>query len=149
MENANDWWGKIIYEDGVIIDKSFGDIDLRFSCRENNWCYYLNYLRDYANDGKWTNIGNETKIESLDLESMLPDRPIVFYPDVPLLLPPNSKVKIYVKVPLWCRIMWQNGVKGKLISEFPLHFFSKSWFGSKSTGFLSYTVRHSVFFSLP
>lgn len=67
----------------------------------------------------------------LELEPVLPDRPVIVRPDSLLQVPPGERVHFFAGLPFWIRI----GEKGKLIlRELPTRILSNSWFGDTTQG---------------
>ena len=82
---------------------------------------------------RWTLKSSAAEIQLLPV---LPDKPVVVKPEHPFYLTRDVKTRIYVRVPVWVRVML-----GKTeIVEIPTQVLSKTWFGSFVDGELCYWI---------
>lgn len=71
---------------------------------------------------------------------LLPDRSIVSRPSTPVSIPPGETVRFYLSYPLW--ISLAVGDPPRLLTEFPSHQLSDTWFGPNTRlGSLCYATR--------
>jgi hypothetical protein len=61
------------------------------------------------------------------LAPILPERPLVFRPRVPLYLPENQELTVYVEIPLWVAFCSVDPLRE--VASFPLQVLSDTWFG--------------------
>lgn len=78
--------------------------------------------------------------ESIRLEPLLADRPIVIRPRQPIYLPGNEEVTLYLSTPVYLRLL--AGDPPVLLKEIPSLVLSDTWFGpSTQEGELCYAGR--------
>lgn len=71
------------------------------------------------------------------LEPCFPDRAVVVRPDMPFHLPKGGHAKIYVRVPLWVKVIFL-GQQESLLTTIPTSVLSNTWFGNFEDGDLCY-----------
>lgn len=85
--------------------------------------------------------------DRVHLAPVLPPRTLVAEPEVPFRLLPDTRARVFVRVPLWVRIR-ANGAEGPILTELPSVVLSDTWWGDLSEGELCYwlgtTARRSV-----
>ena len=86
---------------------------------------------------RWVAAENEYEIH---LEAVLPDRPLVARPEVPLMMLPGQNAMFFIGVPLWIRIKTRRD-KDSTLCELPSIVLSNSWFGTAVEGELCYGMR--------
>ncbi len=73
---------------------------------------------------------------------VMPDKPVVVRPDVPLTIPRGNEVTFFVSIPVWLR--FSIGRLGELaIHDEPTVVLSKTWAGEPTAGELCYALRTS------
>ena len=88
------------------------------------------HVRRYVSDGQ----------QRLRLQPMLPDRPLVVRPVVPIFVPPARSTTLYVSSPLWLRLFL--GDESVPMFDEPVDRPSDTWFRSSPTrGTLCYASR--------
>ncbi|MCK8517015.1 hypothetical protein M0534_11865 [Methylonatrum kenyense] len=71
---------------------------------------------------------------------LLPDRSIVSRPSTPVSIPPGETVRFYLSYPVW--ISLAVGEQARLLTEFPSHQLSDTWFGPNTRlGSVCYATR--------
>ncbi len=99
-------------------DLGLTDIEINVPCGQEIPAGVENLLRfGFSAPGNW-----------LKIQPMLADRPVISRPGKPLFLPPGEAITLYVSSPLWLRV--QAGERRSVLSEFPVHQPSDTWFGS-------------------
>ncbi|WP_372798410.1 DUF432 domain-containing protein [Pontiella sp.] len=93
-------------------------------------------------DRDWTRWFLDEKITELRMQPMLPDRPIIVRPEMPVCLMPKQAVQFFIGIPLWLGISFD--AKNGRVIEIPTQRLSNSWFGTFSEGELCYAVKTKV-----
>ncbi len=89
-----------------------------------------------AEDAAWQRWTLKSSFEEIAFQPVLPDKPVVVKPEHPFYLTSDVKTRIYVRVPVWVRVLL-----GKTeIVEIPTEVLSKTWFGSFVDGELCYWI---------
>jgi hypothetical protein len=78
--------------------------------------------------------------ESVRLVPVMPDRPVVVHPEMPVKIPSDQEALFFVSIPVWVRVT--AGQAGKLkLCEQPSVVLSNTWFGDTVSGELCYSLR--------
>ena len=96
---------------------------------------------DLPADLDWTRFVVGTKIDSLQLLPITPDRPVVVRPVLPLTLPPEQNAEFSVGIPLWIQILVHSNSKKLELAEVPSVIRSNIWFGDTLSGELCYSLK--------
>ena len=92
--------------------------------------------------------------DRLTLAPGLPDRPVVVSPELPFFLPPRHEARVYVRVPLFVRVVLEDSSGTQTaIADLPSLVLSDTWFGTFTEGVLGYwlttkarrSVSHDLF----
>jgi len=142
-------WGQYQISDNSIHNWELGP--LKIWCKNINKELQIAYKRGETNEDdnsklteppedlawtRWALEGNKTTVE---LNPLLPDRPVVVKPETSFWLTKNAKARIFVRVPLWIQINLA-GRKAKALTEIPTVILSNTWFGNFFEGELCYWV---------
>ena len=87
--------------------------------------------------GRWV-CGDECR--EVLLTPVMPDRPVVVRPELPVKIPSGGKALFFVGIPIWIRISALNGKESRLCEE-PSIDLSNIWFGDPMSGYLCYSLR--------
>jgi len=71
---------------------------------------------------------------------VMPDRPVVVRPDVPVKIPKDQEALFFFTIPAWARITVEKSAKNVLCEE-PSVIRSNIWFGDLMSGELCYSLR--------
>ncbi|MDF1799284.1 MAG: hypothetical protein P1V81_08930 [Planctomycetota bacterium] len=74
---------------------------------------------------------------NLELLPVLADRPVVARPSVPFFIPPGQQLELFVSTPVWVRL--RSGATD--LMELPCVRPSDTWFGTNTSGELSYATK--------
>ena len=103
--------------------------------------------RSRSEENEWTRWPLARRPERVVLTPVFPDRTVVAEPEVPLRLAPGTRVRVFVRVPLWAQLATA-GDGGVVLAEVPTVVLSDTWSGSVTEGELCYwlgtTARRSV-----
>jgi hypothetical protein len=90
-------------------------------------------------DLEWTRwaVGDVT---ALHFKPVMPDRPVIVRPEMPVSILPGNEANYYVAIPVWMKITRDDSDTGWLCSE-PTVALSNSWFGTPTSGSLCYSMR--------
>lgn len=86
---------------------------------------------------RWVVGDNCNQISILPI---MPDRPIVVRPEVPLKIPKDQEALFFVSIPVWVKIVVFNSGETILCEE-PSIILSNIWFGDPMSGELCYSLR--------
>ncbi|NNF14134.1 MAG: DUF432 domain-containing protein [Gemmatimonadetes bacterium] len=77
--------------------------------------------------------------EDLELQPVLPDRPVVVSPEQPFFLPPEGRARVFVRIPLFVKVQTSGeATEASTLEEFPSVVLSDTWWGSFTEGDLGY-----------
>jgi hypothetical protein len=91
-------------------------------------------------DLNWQRWSFTKSVNQIQLLPAFPDLPVVLKPDSPFYLTRNTSTKIYVRVPLWVRVL----LGETIITEIPTMILSKTWFGNFVEGEICYWISSSA-----
>ncbi|HIJ53174.1 MAG TPA: DUF432 domain-containing protein [Planctomycetes bacterium] len=87
--------------------------------------------------GRWI-VGAETNV--VQVLPIMPDRPVVVHPELPVKIPTGHKALFFVSIPIWLRVL--AGEKKPIeLCEVPVLILSNTWFGDTMSGELCYSLR--------
>jgi hypothetical protein len=101
-----------------------------FSCTEE----YTGETLDWK---RWVVGENSNAVSILPI---MPDRPIVVRPEVPVKIPEGHEALFFVNIPVWVEIVLDNTEEIALCKE-PSIVLSNIWFGDPMSGELCYSLR--------
>jgi hypothetical protein len=90
-------------------------------------------------DRDWRRWILDEKIDQLQLKPLLPDRPLIVRPEMPMCLMPRETALLFLGIPVWLGITF--GTKREQAVEIPTAVLSNSWFGSFTEGELCYAIK--------
>ena len=83
-------------------------------------------------------VGDETN--TFQVLPIMPDRPVVVHPELPVKIPTGHKALFFVSIPVWLRAL--AGEKKPIeLCEVPVLILSNTWFGDTMSGQLCYSLR--------
>lgn len=85
----------------------------------------------------WSRWVLKGEASGVRLQPSFPDRAVVVKPDTPFHLPKGAQTKIFVRVPVWVKVLL-DGEKETLLTTVPTSVLSNTWFGSFGEGELCY-----------
>lgn len=91
-------------------------------------------------DPDWQRWALKKPPEKLQFLPCFPDLPVVVKPETTFRLMPNITTRIYVRVPLWVRLMINN----EALIEQPIIPLGKTWFGDFLSGTLCYWITSAI-----
>jgi hypothetical protein len=87
--------------------------------------------------GRWI-VGAEANI--VQMLPIMPDRPVVVHPELPVKIPTGHEALFFVSIPVWVRVLI--GEKKPIeLCEVPVLILSNTWFGDTMSGQLCYSLR--------
>ncbi|MGB2806737.1 MAG: DUF432 domain-containing protein [Sedimentisphaerales bacterium] len=87
--------------------------------------------------GRW--IVRE-EMNTFQLLPIMPDRPVVVHPELPVKIPNGHEALFFVSIPVWVRVLV--GEKKPIdLCEMPVLILSNTWFGDPMSGQLCYSLR--------
>lgn len=89
----------------------------------------------------WSRWATPSDERELFLRPVFPDRTLVLEPELPFRLLPQSKARIYVRVPLWIRLELVSRPPDRsstILEEVPSAALSDTWWGGFMDGELAY-----------
>ncbi len=96
------------------------------TCKKPRDCSWVRYIGDSEN--------------TIQLIPVVPDKPLILFPDVAAKLLPEKSARFAVEIPLWIRIRSISGKNDILLCEIPVREFSWRWFGDPLEGELCYSL---------
>lgn len=88
--------------------------------------------------GSWIRWTNEDREAEVQLQPVFSDLPLVARPNDPLFIGRKTRARIYVRVPVWCRIVLHSEGVDRISMEIPSLVLSKTWSGTTTEGELCY-----------
>ena len=82
----------------------------------------------------------EDSCHEISVLPVMPDRPAVVRPEVPVKIPKDHEALFFVSVPVWVKIMAEQSKQVVLCQE-PSLILSNIWFGDSMSGELCYSLR--------
>ena len=119
---------------------------LRIWLRKNNdeiWFAFHHATDDEAlteeppETAEWSRWILTAPTDSIILEPVMPDNPMVILPEHPMHLSVDARIQFFTRIPLWVRLRTE-AKKPETITEIPIFQLSKTWFGSVTEGELCY-----------
>lgn len=95
---------------------------------------------------EWNRWSLSNDVQKIDIMPVFPDRPVVVKPELKMKLLPNVKIKFYVRVPIWVRMVTQQTNSELTLLESPSVVLSSTWFGTPAQGELCYWITSGVQF---
>jgi hypothetical protein len=89
---------------------------------------------------EWTRWVVGRDIEQIQLQPLMPDRPAVVRPELPVKIPTGREAFFFVRVPVWVQVTIPDQQELRL-SEVPSIVLSNTWFGDPQQGELCYSMR--------
>lgn len=86
----------------------------------------------------WQRIGSVEDVPILHLSPAYPDRALVVRPEMPYSVLPGERVRFFVGVSVWVRLVGKDNVT---LFQFPIQTLSNTWFGAPTDGELAYAMR--------
>jgi len=80
------------------------------------------------------------KSNTISILPIMPDRPVVVRPEVPVKIPEGHEALFFVSIPVWVKIVIVNSEESILCEE-PSIILSNIWFGDPMSGELCYSLR--------
>ena len=98
-----------------------------------------------ADDGKqgsldWKRWIVENSCRQISIFPVMPDRPAVVRPEVPVKIPKDHEALFFVSIPVWAKIIAEQSKQIVLCQE-PSIILSNIWFGDSMSGELCYSLR--------
>jgi len=87
--------------------------------------------------GRWI-VGSDTDV--IQLVPVMPDRPVVVRPELPVKIPTGHEALFFVSIPIWVQVTAGES-QSLVLCEEPTVVISGTWFGDPTSGELCYAVR--------
>ena len=144
----------ILLEDNETSYFRIGKLNLWLRRRHSDWL--LNYQHDDVRirkapeeptavddmeESTWQRWAFNDQNDTVLIESVMPDRPLVVRPIIPLSIHPKTSVNFLVRVPLWIAVKIKNPKANILLKELPSEILSDTWFGTPFEGELCYALK--------
>ena len=92
---------------------SLGEVSVWAKIKDDTLCLANSYpsgkdessLESPPDNITWTTWPISSKTASIKMKPVFPDRPVVVKPETSFRLPSNSKAKIFIRVPVWLKII--------------------------------------------
>jgi len=145
----NDIWKNLDFESSKTANFHIGQLQCWIQIkRDEVWVAYQYTDKDIASPDdlsqppenlEWARWALKNEVSSLSVVPVLPDLPVMVYPEYPLKIVADAKIRIFTRVALWVRIQ-TNEKKPVVICEIPTIIASKTWFGTRYDGELCYAA---------
>lgn len=143
MERFQPWWGDFELASGSAGRWTIGPLRLWVEHHPREWRIACRSVGDPRDDSSGVETGlplgqadpeaavarysfGETGAR-LTVAPLLADRPVVSRPEVPLFVPPQQSITLYVSSPLWLQL--RGGAESVLLREMPVVRPSDTWSG--------------------
>ena len=91
-------------------------------------------------DLSWSRWVISSESNTISFFPMMPDRPVVVRPEVPVKIPKGKEAIFYVGIPLWVAV-GIDSPENIILTEVPALLLSNIWFGDPMSGELCYSLR--------
>jgi hypothetical protein len=148
-------WGRVAFSGSEELELRFGSLGLKVRREENELRTYRilagedrkvadpSLLSEPAGWKRW--VFDERDPE-LSVDPRLPRRSIVVAPRDQFHLMSGASARVFVGIPLWIRLQ---GSGGRELTRLPTRSLTRTWFGTRETGEISYWLRSRFFLSPP
>lgn len=92
--------------------------------------------------GKHSIVVNQC--EGVKLTPMLPDLPLVVFPDSPIELVVNTEILIFLHIPVWAKVTPLSVSHEPDLYTFPIEKLDRMWVGSPISGTMSYRLKVEI-----
>ncbi len=143
MERFEPWWGDFELAPGSAGRWSIGPLRLWVEHHPREWRIAWRSGGDMFDDSSRVEIGlplgqadADAAVERysfgeinahMAIVPLLADRPVVSRPELPLFVPPQQSITLYVSSPLWLQL--RGGAQAALLREMPIVRSSDTWSG--------------------
>jgi hypothetical protein len=149
LESSNEVWGVTRVGPGASVRRVVGSLTVTVRREPTElWLSGEHVLAASTDPTSWIRWSVPPGDE-LELRPVLPDRALVVSPERPFFLPPEAHARVYVRVPLFVRLV-RIDEEGRytVLGEFPSLVLSDTWWGTFTDGELAYwmttTARRTV-----
>lgn len=136
----HDPWSPTLPAVGSTHSSALGTLSLHMRREQHEvWIAGRHDAAEATDEAPWTRWAVAPGTGLLALRRALPDRPVVVSPDQTFYLPPGSRAKIFVRIPLFAQFILQRP-RGAVteLGSFPGIVLSDTWWGSVTEGELAY-----------
>ena len=120
-----------------------GAVDIWIRKEENEWFLYHSCSRDEKSespeDFKWTRIISDSKTDTITVSPAVPERAVIVQSPDEIIIPEKQSAVFYIEIPLVLHL----NIKSRpdiFLADIPSGFFSNTWYGDLTGGFLSYSL---------
>lgn len=144
-------WKPIEFRQGECRRWAIENIDIYIKKQGNSWyvytekqaqCYEAWKIAEpcqQSHDFPWTRYIGDSE-NTIQLKPVVPDKPLILFPDVAAKLLPEKSARFAVEIPLWIRVRSIFGKNDTVLCEIPVREFSWRWFGDPLEGELCYSL---------
>lgn len=148
------FWQPVTIPSGQTRRWEISFLDLQVQRREGEWKVWHELNSEEAFEDRFLFAQEDTEPErsssmryvangsasDLEIVPAFPDRPIVSYPGVPIIVPPKSEASFVCGIPLWVSLVATSEDNPQTLISLPLRRLSKTWFGSPQEGEACYSA---------
>ena len=147
-------WESHMVPYGHTLALSLGALELKVYRSQQEWCYATDFadgmdararlslvVGDMGFDPElaWNRLILWEKTDTVRFQPLLPDRPIIVRPEMPMRVMPGQSVLLFIGIPLWLSLVF--GARKEHSVEVSSLTLSNSWFGNFTEGELCYALK--------
>lgn len=150
-QKQKDIWQEIDIKERIIYHYQIGPLDLWINRVENEWQMafeHENGSQERAEISetatapinlKWYRWILDKRFHKLKITPIMPDRPVIVRPEVPVSIMPGQTAVFFVAIPMFIKVSVGN--QSTILCEEPTLFLSNTWFGDAAQGELCYALK--------
>lgn len=147
MSNANSIWGPLSFANEKELRPELGPLRIRLIKRDND--LLLVEIRDNREivqlgtdpESDFRRYAFASRIETIQLQPRMPNRPVVVQPAHPLRLAPKAEVDFYVSIPVDVLLLTGQKQATEPLERIRSEVLSDTWFGDQIAGVLCYALK--------
>lgn len=140
MTPPNELWGPVETAPGSTVERVFGSLTMAIRREVAEVWVHGAHERSSPAGTHWIRWAVAPD-DRLELRPGLPDRPIVVSPEQAFFLPPGGEARVFVRVPLFVRLVRVNRDRTETpLESFPSLVLSDTWWGTFTEGEVAYWI---------
>lgn len=152
MKDYQKLWEPHVLQPGQTLEVCLGALHLWIHRGNEEWyiahetdadseerCSIAVFSAERVADRPWTRWVLHEDIDCVRLRPLLPDRPVIVRPEMPICLMQKESIQFFIGIPIWIAVSF--GLNNEPVVEIPTLRLSNSWFGTVTEGELCYAMK--------